>query len=185
MRKSKPAARIWVPAERSLLRGSGGPTDPAHLWNRCAADRVDRDETTAKKFNVIRLKKEFRSRCPEKTIWKVCRIKAANMAARRACRSLSQDRQQGLAMLPTKASNWMSVDRSSRGTKRALSKSAGRIRSDDDGECCSERDQMPPREVASSGASAPQRPRKPVPNLISRDRPLRCTKQDVNPIGRP
>jgi hypothetical protein len=58
------------------------------------------------------------------------------MAARRACRSLSQGVQQGVsrggAMLPIKASCAMSGDRSSRGTKSELSKSAEQIRSDDE-----------------------------------------------------
>ncbi len=58
------------------------------------------------------------------------------MAARRACRSLSQSQQlgvsRGMAMLPIKASFAMSGDRSSRGTRSGLSKSAERIRSGDE-----------------------------------------------------
>src|ERR1700694_3692013 len=62
--------------------------------------------------------------------------RAARMVARRACQSLSQDLQQsvsrGAAMLRIKASCVMSGDRSSRGTRRVLSKSAERIRSGDE-----------------------------------------------------
>jgi hypothetical protein len=57
------------------------------------------------------------------------------MAARRACQSLSpdlQDLDRGPAVLPIKASYVTSRDRSSRATKSALSKSAERIRSDDE-----------------------------------------------------
>ncbi len=58
------------------------------------------------------------------------------MAARRACRSLSQDPQQDLTrvggMLRIKASCAMSEGRSSRGTRSGLSKSAERIRSGDE-----------------------------------------------------
>jgi hypothetical protein len=58
------------------------------------------------------------------------------MAAKRACQSLSPDLQQGLnqdpATLPIKASCATSGDRSSRATRRALSKSAERMRSDDE-----------------------------------------------------
>jgi uncharacterized protein (AIM24 family) len=58
------------------------------------------------------------------------------MAAGRACRSLSQGLQQavsqGVAMLPIKASCAMKGDRSSRVTRRGLSKSAERIRSGDE-----------------------------------------------------
>ena len=72
---------------------------------------------------------------PREKIWKVCKIKAASMAARRACQSLNQDLQLGVsqaaAMLPIKASCVMGWDRSSRGTRSGLSKSAERIRSGD------------------------------------------------------
>ncbi len=75
-------------------------------------------------------------RCPEKTIWKVRKIKAASMAARRACRSLSLDPQRDLTrvggMLRIKASCAMSEGRSSRGTRSGLSKSAERIPSGDE-----------------------------------------------------
>ena len=75
-------------------------------------------------------------RCPEKTIWKVRKIKVASMAARRACRSLSLDPQRDLTrvggMLRIKASCAMSEGRSSRGTRSGLSKSAERIPSGDE-----------------------------------------------------
>jgi hypothetical protein len=74
------------------------------------------------------------------------------MAARRVCQSLSQDlnqdRQQGLTMLPTKASCAMSVDRSSRGTKRAPSKSAGRIRAGVDASVVEKRTDAPEKQQA-------------------------------------
>ena len=58
------------------------------------------------------------------------------MAARRACRSLSQGLQTGVnrgaAMLPIKASCAMSGDRSSHATRSGLSKSAEQIRSSDE-----------------------------------------------------
>lgn len=57
------------------------------------------------------------------------------MAARRVCQSLSpdlRDPNRGQAMLPIKASCATSGGRSSRATKSALSKSAERIRSDDE-----------------------------------------------------
>ena len=89
------------------------------------------------------------------------------MAARRACQSLSPDPQnldRGPAMLPIKASYVTSRDRSSRATKSALSKSAERIRSDD--ECPdrafggSERAGYPTllKEVVRSGRTAPGEP---------------------------
>jgi hypothetical protein len=58
------------------------------------------------------------------------------MAARRACRSLSQDPQRDLTraggMLRIKALCAMSEDRSSRATRSGLGKSAERIRSGDE-----------------------------------------------------
>jgi hypothetical protein len=59
-----------------------------------AVDRIVCPEKKRKKFKPTRLENAVKTRsdpdAPRKTIWKVCKIKAATMAARRACQSLNQ-----------------------------------------------------------------------------------------------
>jgi hypothetical protein len=60
-------------------------------------------------------------RCQKKTTLKVCRIKAANMAGKKACQSLSRSRR----VVPIRGSSAMRGEKSSPETKRAPSKFIG------------------------------------------------------------
>src|SRR3954451_24130972 len=62
--------------------------------------------------------------CQKKTTSKACRIKAANMAAKKACQSLRRSH----SVVPIRGSSATRGERSSRETKRGPSKFIGRIK---------------------------------------------------------